>query len=643
MRLHTCLLTAACAVGLLGTAAAAPNRLNAATNDAGPTASSTLITTSIFFNVTDLPGLQRFVAGTVTPGSRNFHRFLTVGQFRDRFAPSNHQIRQFVHFLESFGITVDKIYADNLDITVTGTAAQLNAALSTQLHDVTRNGQRFHRPAWRYVLPSEFSPMVLAVPGLSNEPGKFRPKTERLGAGAFAKVTPRAVTWPKSGTATGMPEEFTVGDFANFYDVNPLYRAGIRGRGQTVGIMTLANFNVADIEAYWNDIGLKVRPNRITRVAVDGGTPVKARVGDDETSLDIEQSGGIAPDAKLLVYVAPNTNNAFLDIFYTAVSDNKADTVSISWGQPEEFYFAALNDGQDLTGQMIAIDQALLEGAAQGQSIFTASGDSGAYDANGPAPFPQFSKQLSVDYPASDPYITAAGGTTAGVTVPGIPEAGCPDIQIASEQVWGWDYLASAWQSCLPNLGLTVNDIFPGGAGGGVSSFWPIPFYQQFTAGMRRTEPGQSLIFYPNNFPDTTGAQDLIDLPAGFAGRNVPDLSVNSDPETGYVVVDCTDFPASKNPGCAQAGFGGTSFAAPQLNGVTALVDQAAGGRVGLLNPVLYGLQHLGYGKARPFDDITSGDDWFYFGLPGYDDGAGIGIPNAANLAIAYTILRELH
>lgn len=641
MSLHTCLLTAACAVGLLGTAAAAPNRLKPATNDAGPTASSTLITTSIFFNVTDLRGLQRFVAETVTPGSRNFHRFLTVGQFRHRFAPSNHQIRQFVHFLESFGITVDKIYADNLDITVTGTAAQLNAALSTQLHDITRNGQRFHRPAWRYVLPSEFASMVLAVPGLSNEPGDFRPHNEHVGAGAFAKMTPRAVNWPRSGTATGEPENFTVGDFANFYDVNPLYRAGIEGRGQTVGIMTLANFNVADVEAYWNDIGLRVRPNRITKVMVDGGTPVRPKVGDDETSLDVEQSGGIAPDAKVVVYVAPNNNNAFMDMFYAAVSDNKADTLSTSWGKPEELYFAALA-GEDLTGQMIAMDQAFLEGAAQGQSMFTATGDSGAFDINGPAPAPLFSKQLSVDYPASDPYITAAGGTTAGVTVPGIPRAGCPDLTIATEQVWGWDYLASAWQSCLPNLGLTFFDIFPGGAGGGVSSFWPIPFYQQFTAGMQQTQPGQSLIFFPN-FPDTSGAQDLIDLPAGFAGRNLPDLSVNSDPQTGYVVVDCTDFPAPKNPGCAQAGFGGTSFAAPQLNGTTALIDQAAGGRVGFLNPVLYGLQHLGYGKARPFNDIASGDNWFYFGMPGYDDGAGIGTPNAANLAIAYTILSELH
>src|SRR6185312_10558281 len=136
MRLDSCLLTAACALGLLGSAAAAPNLpLTAGTEDAGPTASKTLITTSIFLNVTDLQGLQNFVAATTTPGSPSYHRFLTVGQFRDRFAPSNRAIQQFVRYLQSFGITVDKVYADNLDITVTGTADEINAALSTQLRD----------------------------------------------------------------------------------------------------------------------------------------------------------------------------------------------------------------------------------------------------------------------------------------------------------------------------------------------------------------------------------------------------------------------------------------------------------------------------------------------------------------------------
>lgn len=645
MRFHQCLLTAVCAAGLLGTAAAAPHR-HAQPEDAGTTASSTLITTSVILNVTNLQGLENFVAQTSTPGSPQYHRFLTVGQFVRRFAPSNRAIAGLVRYFRAYGITVDKIYADNLDIEITGTAAQLNAALSTQLHDFTQNGRRFHRPAWKFALPGELSSLVLAVPGLNNTADEFHPRKVRLGEGAYAGTPAPKVTWPTNGTASGVPGSYTVGDAANFYDFNPLYRAGIQGRGQTIGIMTFANLNVADAYAYWQDIGLKVRPNRITVVPVDGGTPVTAGVGDDETSLDVEQSGGLAPQAKIRVYVAPNTLNAFLDVFYTAASENIADTVSISWGQAEEDYFAAVNGGVDYTNQLTAVHQALLEGAAQGQSYFTSAGDDGAYDVNDSqnSPVPLYSEQLTVDAPANDPAITAAGGTTVAVTEPGIPAYGCPDITITQEQVWGWDYIVNDWGGCLAALGLTPQDLFPVGGGGGVSSFWGVPYYQQFTNGIQVTQPGQTLTYYPN-YPSTSGAQVLNTLPAGFAGRNVPDLSFNADPQTGYVLVDCTDFPATSYPGCAAAGFGGTSFVAPQLNGMTALIDEASGGRVGLLNPTVYALQGQwwsSYGRQAPFNDITAGDNWFYSGVPGYDDGSGIGTVNAANLAYVYMFLAEL-
>jgi kumamolisin len=646
MRLPTCLLTAACAVGFLSIATAATNGpFDARSQGSVTTAPATMVTTSIILNVRHLRRLESFVAQTTRPGSPQFHRFLSVQQFVRRFAPSSREIGEFTQYLESFGITVDKIYPDNLDITVTGTAAQLNAAFSTQLRDYTRNGRTFHRPAWKFVLPGQFSALVLSVPGLSNEVGDFHANNDRLGQGAYSAAAPAAVTWPRNGTASGIPGDYTVGDVANFYDFNPLYRAGIQGRGQTIGIMTLANFNLADIYSYWQDIGLRVKPNRITKVLVDGGTPVAAGVDDNESSLDVEQSGGLAPQADIRVYVAPNTLGGFLDVFYTAASENTADTVSISFGQAEEDYFAAVNGGVDFTDQLTAIHQALLEGAAQGQSYFTSAGDDGAYDVNASnnSPVPFFSPQLTVDAPASDPAITAAGGTTVAATEVAIPAAGCPSITITQERVWGWDYIARDWAACLANLGLTAQSLFPSGGGGGVSSFWPIPHYQQFTFGTQRTQPGQTLIFYPN-YPSTSGAQVLSTLPAYFAGRNVPDLSFNADPQTGYVVVDCTDFPAASNPGCAQGGWGGTSFVAPQLNAMTTLIDEASGGRIGLLNPVVYDLQQTwftAYGRGAPFNDITTGDNWFYHGVPGYDDGSGIGTVNAANLAFAFMALAE--
>lgn len=629
----------AAAVALPATALAHRDRdLSQQAQDSGPTASATQITTSIILSVTHPNALQRYVLSTVTPGDPNFHHFLSVDQFRDHFAPSDRQIDQLVRYLHSYGIRVNKIYADNLDLSVTGTAAELNAALSTQLHNYSRGSERFHQPAWRIALPGTLGQMVLGAPGLSNAPGNFRPMIARLGQGAYANMTPPPVKWPTNGTATGIPQDYTVGDVANFYNINPLYQQGITGGDQTVGIMTLANFKQPDVYSYWRDIGLRVPMHRITKVRVDGGTPIASGVGDDETSLDVEQSGGLAPNAHIRVYIAPNTNQGFLDLFYSAVSDNIADTVSISWGEPEEFYFAALNNGVDYTWQLQAIHQALLEGAAQGQSFFAASGDSGAYDINRFAPPPQYSAQLSVDSPASDPAITAAGGTTINTTIPGIPSLGCPAITIPSEQVWGWDYLNNDWGSCI---GIPPNGLFAVGGGGGVSSYWPEPGYQQFTTGIQVTEPNQSLYYYPNP-PSTAGGVDLIDLPAEYAGRNLPDLSLNADPETGYIVVDCTDFPSHIYPGCAAAGFGGTSFVAPQLNGITALIDEASDGRVGLLNPTIYALQNeFGYGRHSPFNDITAGDNWFYHGVTGYDDGSGIGTINAARLAAIYMFMNR--
>jgi kumamolisin len=643
MRFHTCLLTAVCAAGFLGTAIAAPHHNpQDRAQDAGATAASDLITTGIILNVTDPQGLQALVADVTTPGSRDYHRFLSVEQFRDRFAPSDQAIHQLVSYLQSFGIQVDKVYPDHLDITVTGTADELNAALATQLRNYTRDGRQFHRPAWKFSLPGTLSKMVLAVPGLSNEPNQYRPMMVRT-RGAAADASSAGVTWPSDKDASGKPQYFTVRDVANFYDVNPLYREGIDGSGQTIGIMTLANFEESDAYAYWRQLGIRVSPHRITKVMVDGGTPVAAGVGDSETSLDVEQSGGLAPRADVRVYIAdPTSNNGFLDLFYTAVSENTADTVSISWGLPEEFYFAALNGGVDYTWELVAIDQALLEGAAQGQSFFAAAGDSGAYDANDPNfPFvpPQFSEQLTVDSPASDPYITAAGGTTAAGYIPAsTSHPSCTAIPVPQERVWGWDFLYDNWAVCH---GYTPYQLFPSGGGGGVSSYWGVPFYQQSVNGVQQTQPGQTLTYYPN-YPSTDGAENLISLPADFAGRNVPDLSLNADPATGYIIRDCTDFRTTSSSSCSEGSWGGTSFVAPQLNGMTALIDQAAGGRVGLLNPMIYFLERgFAYGPWAPFNDITVGDNWYYAGVRGYDDGSGIGTVNVANLAFVYMMLAE--
>jgi kumamolisin len=184
--------------------------------------------------------------------------------------------------------------------------------------------------------------------------------------------------------------------------------------------------------------------------------------------------------------------------------------------------------------------------------------------------------------------------------------------------VWSWTYI----ETYLANLGFPF-DLFPVGGGGGVSLEWGRPSYQALTPGLRRSEPGQAVVY----MGDT-----LLNLPASFRGRNLPDVSLNADPFTGYLVYATTD-------GGLTDGWGGTSFVGPQLNGISALLAQGTHGRVGFWNPALYRYQRVyGGGPLAPIVDVTGGDNWFYQGVAGYEPGAGLGVIDAARLLKAMRV-----
>lgn len=380
---------------------------------------------------------------------------------------------------------------------------------------------------------------------------------------------------------------------------------------------------------------------------VDGGSgPPSDASGSDETTLDVQQSGGLAPGAKIIVYEAPNTNQGFIDDFAAAIDSNRADTVSTSWGEWEGF------DGPDpvigngpvtdpVTGRQTTIIQAtddlLAQAALQGQSWFASSGDFGAYDADNSLPIApgpnqpvSFNSVLSVDDPAMQRFITAAGGTTLpGLQVYAGPTPGSTiNINVAQEQAWGWDYL----EPLCGGQDFITCGVFPFGTGGGVSIYVLRPFYQLFTPGMAQTQPGQTLTQLT-----PPPAQALFELPSRFPGRNVPDLSTNADPQTGYII------PYTSDNGFVTLQGGGTSFVAPELNGMANLFVQALHHRIGLLNPALYFIQATGgyNGRHAPLRDIKKGDNWFYRGRPGYDQATGLGVPDVANLLDSFEDLEH--
>jgi subtilase family serine protease len=416
-----------------------------------------------------------------------------------------------------------------------------------------------------------------------------------------------------------------------------VYHSGVTGKGTTIGIVTFASFTPSDAYAYWQALGLNVSSSRIHEVQVDGGSgPVSDVGGSLETTLDVEQSGGLSPGSKVTVYEGPNTDQGFIDAFAKAIDSNAADTISCSWGEWEFFDLASQGNivKDPVTGRttstLQAVNDLFVQAALQGQSMYVAAGDAGAYDDTDfftpPSwPLPKDAVVLSVDDPAAQQWVTAMGGTTlAGPQTFAITKKKNLTIKIPTEQAWGWDYL----NPLCTALGFNPLSCgtYPGGGGGGVSSYVPLPIYQWGVPGIQSTAFGQTQLDYSQTPPAF-----VVTLPGGYPGRNVPDLSLNSDPDTGYQVYYTDDLGAF----AIQTGWGGTSFAAPQFNGITALFDQAVGRRVGLLNFALYDLARFGNayrGSEAPLRDITNGDNWHYSAHAGYDQATGLGVPDVANL-----------
>jgi kumamolisin len=623
---RTCI--AAAILGILGASTALAGTASKAV-DVGSLSSAEAgqsISVTIALKLSDLAGAESLMQRLVTPGDAMYGKFLTPAQVEAQFGPNESDVTRVIAELTASGLTVERTTSTTL--TATGRAATLEQTFHTSLHQFVMPATAKH-PSFTFraaktapVVPASIASAVRGVIGLNNNP-VFSPHLKS----APAKLGGSPVT-RNPGSTSGVDTEsgeLTVKDFATLYDVNPLYAKGVTGKGRTVGIVTLANFTPSDVFAYWSALNLKVNANRLTVVNIDGGPgkPSDAS-GSDETTLDVEQSGGIAPGANIIVYQSPNTDQGFLDAFARAVHDNKADSFSTSWGEWE--FFDSTAGGNQVTdvfsretvSSLQALHEVLVVAALQGQTAFAAAGDCGAYDVFDEVAA-NFSTPLSVDNPASDSAIVAAGGTT----LPGMQEFTLDDgstlsINVPTERVWGWDYLIPLCKALgLDPLGSDC-DIFPVGGGGGISVFFSMPLYQFGIFGTQLSQPNQS-------FVDDSTTPPTVDfaLPAHFFGRNLPDVSFNADPETGYSI-----FYTSNRHGFEVETFiGGTSFVSPQLNGVTALLAQNAGHRLGLLNVQLYNLARLGLtqGRHAVINTISTGDNWFYKAREGYSPAVGLG------------------
>ena len=606
----------------------------------GDTPASTPETVSFILRERNLPQLQ----AAVEHGATNF---LTVGQFATVYGQSQANIAQLTGYLAQFGIGT-QVYADNVDVVATGTAGQFDRALSVQQKQFhvparSRHGfspipaQTVHGTSQSPMLPNHIARYVLAILGLTNY-GPFSSQAVHVN---------KSVTQPKAGSSnscvalTGLASACHLpSDFAAEYGLNPLYKKGATGAGRTIAIVTLAALDPGAPQFFWKHIAHVPASSRsVTVVNVDGGPGAPSDAsGSGETDLDVEQSGGLAPGANVIVYQAPNSDPGFADAFFTAASENTADTVSTSWGESETVVRAAVAAGAETPAYVAAFDEAFLELAIQGQSGFDAAGDGGAYDDF----YELGTTSLSVDAPADSPFMTAAGGTTLPWTGQLTGPDGTVTVTVPHERTWGWDYL---WQPIASITGDSILDTVEAnaaGTGGGFSVLEPTPSYQQDVPGTHNFHAVQYLT--PTDFqaiaPGVTEPTAWTFNPTpGISqgqgsGRAVPDLATNADPESGYLLYE-PSFAGVGQP-VLQGGWGGTSFSAPQLNGSTAVIDSFLGHRVGLWNPSIYAFAS---GVSSPFTPLqesgTGSDNLFYTGNPGqlFNPGNGLGLPNMSQLA----------
>jgi subtilase family serine protease len=575
------------------------------------------------------------------------HNFISVSQFAQSYGQNPTAIYALEVYLAGFGIKTES-YADDLDVTASGTAGQFDQALAVQQLEYRVPGhpgpggtqgvpaQVVHGTAQSPQLPTFIAKDVLTILGLTN----YSPFTSQAVHSDQSTTGGHAVRANQCVKLSGLPDACNLPEnFDADYGLTPLIGDGASGVGQTIGIVTEAALDPGAPQYFWKHIlKLPSSGRTVTVDNVDGGpgSPSNAS-GTDETDIDVEQSGGVAPGANVIVYQSPNSPSGFVDAFFTAASQNVAGSVSVSWGESETALQveAALSLGS--SAYAAAFDEAFLEMAEQGQSAFAAAGDTGAYTASRDLG----TTNLSVIDPGDSAYITSAGGTTLPWSGDLTGTTGSVTVTVPSQRAWGWDYLWSAVAKLTGESLTSVAEADVIGGGGGFSDDEPTPSYQKGVPGTDAYKAVEYLT--PTNDVDIAGftlptAWNFDAYPSVVAGRGsgraVPDLSTDADPITGYLVYDPSSIPVGQP--ALQGGWGGTSFVAPQLNGSTAVIESYLGHRVGFWNPSIYAFATSAHSPFTPLQQSGTGNDnLFYTGTTGavYNESTGLGVPNLSQLA----------
>lgn len=607
-------------------------------------------------------GLSSLLNALYTPGSGAYGHWLAAGQFDSEFAPPQARVRAITAYLQGEGLAVQRTATPFL-LRAVGSSAQIDAAFATRIDRYrSAGGVNFYANATAASVPASLASSVLGVVGLTNtvrlqsqasiQPAPVGSRRKHGGEPSceipyptdLAQLQAIPLNGPYNGYGGGPGcSGLTPSQTNGIYNA-PNAGPSAKGAGANVAVFELSAYNHSDINTWARTFyGPHYRP-RVEDINVDGGplapntsqcptgdTCFYGYGGDDEVEADIEQDLTVAPDANsVLVYNAPNdeTGQTELDEYATIANQDRADSISSSWAICEPDAGLGYAEAENLIFEQMA---------AQGQSMFASSGDTGAFECIGDGTFSDYAPLEALD-PASQPWVTSTGGTSFESFDPGSDPN--PSYPLGTEAVWNTIDICSGNNSSTATSTGIVDCGMYGAGGGGHSIFWPMPNYQR----------GPGVIN-----PDTVSGPSNCALAApGQPCREEPDVSANADPLTGYAEYCTGSTYVSPNPGgsdytsaCesltktpgAPGWFhiGGTSLSAPLWGALFTDRDAFHGRRSGNANYLLYALFDNRNTDAGDFHDITgihqvSNNNGFYPTTPGFDEATGIGSPNFTGL-----------
>ena len=485
--------------------------------------------------------------------------------------------------------------------------------------------------------------LIFALAAALKPPGIASSQTGRTAA----VFQPAVAEWQFLSSSTTPPSEadcfavgrrcFTPAAMQNSYNVTPLYGTGFTGfagQGKTIAVIdsfgsaTIAN----DLNNFSTQFGLPhlcgeagvtctAGMPTFTILQVQGSPPPNPQPPNNgtgqenhdlwalEVSLDVEWAHAIAPLANIILVTTPTAEvlgvqgfSQMMNAVQYVVDHHLADVISMSLGAGEGTFNGAAS--------LLNLRKALIDAQTNHVTVLASSGDGGTSNAlKTPTKNPNLIPYPSVIWPASDPLVTAVGGTylcTNPVTGTGVDSTDPP-------------------VNCQSNPG--VREVGWIDSGGGYSILFPRPAFQN-------TLP-----------PGSTYVGSSVGAPGPNSNmRGVPDIAFQASARTGTLVYMTEPATTSSGIGCGGANpcsigwyvVGGTSCSAPQWAGLVAIADQIAGSDLGFINPALYQLA-AGPNYGLYFFDVTVGNNQTtsipgYAASTGWDAVKGLGTPNAANL-----------